>query len=134
MSIIGNQVSGCSANSHGAITKYTLPISALIFTHYLEYIYGINPVLASLSAQRREFQRLYMNITERQAGRQSNPLIEQISQMSKNYGVKVKYLNKVAIRHIMHVGKTEQLHDEPPSSERRVEVLQDRLYKSEEDN
>ena len=91
MSIIGNQVSGCSANSHGAITKYTLPISALIFTHYLEYIYGINPVLASLSAQRREFQRLYMNITERQAGRQSNPLIEQISQMSKNYGVKVKY-------------------------------------------
>ena len=32
---------------------------------YVEYIYGINPVLASLSAQRREFQRLYLNITER---------------------------------------------------------------------
>ena len=38
-----------------------------------------------------------MNITERQAGRQSSPLIEQISQMSKSYGVKVKYLNKVVI-------------------------------------
>jgi hypothetical protein len=88
MSIIGNQVSNMAKTSL---------LSAPNLTQYVEYIYGINPVLASLSAQRREFQRLYMNITERQAGRQSSPLIEQILQMSKNYGAKVKYLNKVAI-------------------------------------
>ena len=88
MSMIENLVSN--------LAKATL-LSASKLTHFVEYIYGINPVLASLSAQRREFQRLYMNITERKAGRQSSPLIEQILQMSKNYGVKVKYLNKVVI-------------------------------------
>ena len=56
MSMIGNLVSN--------LAKSTL-LSASKLTHFVEYIYGINPVLASLSAQRREFQRLYMNITER---------------------------------------------------------------------
>ena len=56
MSIIGNLVSN--------VSNATL-LSASKLTRCVEYIYGINPVLASLSAQRREFQRLYMNITER---------------------------------------------------------------------
>lgn len=46
--------------------------------------------------------------------------------MSKSYGVKVKYLHKVVFFFsLICVGETEQLHDEPPSSERRLEVLQD---------
>lgn len=61
----------------------------------LEYIYGINPVLAALSAKRREFMRLYLNITERQEGRESSPHIRQITKMSKNNGVKIKYMAKV---------------------------------------
>jgi hypothetical protein len=56
MSIIENLVS--------KVPKAIL-LSSSKLTHCVEYIYGINPVLASLSAQRREFQRLYMNITER---------------------------------------------------------------------
>lgn len=64
-------------------------------TLFLEYIYGINPVLAALSAQRREFNRLYLSITERQEGRQSSEHIKQITDMSKNYGVKIKYMAKV---------------------------------------
>jgi hypothetical protein len=56
MSMIENLVSNLAKSTR---------LSASKLTHCVEYIYGINPVLASLSAQRREFQRLYMNITER---------------------------------------------------------------------
>ena len=60
-------------------------------------MYGINPVLASLSAQRRDFQRLYLSITEKGEGRKSNPKIEQIYKMATNFGVKTKYLHKVKL-------------------------------------
>ena len=78
----------------------------------LEYIYGINPVLAALSAKRREFDRLYLNITERQEGRESSPHIKQITKMSKNYGIKIKYMAKVRDMLDKFVGEIEQLHDE----------------------
>lgn len=81
---------------------------------FLEYIYGINPVLAALSAQRREFMRLYLNITERQEGRQSNEHIKQITQMSKNFGVKTKFIAKVCNERLNKslIGKIEQFHNE----------------------
>ena len=63
----------------------------------IEYLYGINPVLATLSAQRRQFDRLYLSITEKGEGRKSNPKIEQIYKMAINYGIKTKYLHKVSI-------------------------------------
>ncbi|CDW89858.1 ribose methyltransferase [Stylonychia lemnae] len=59
-----------------------------------EYIYGINPVLASLSAQRRKFQKLYLNITEKGDRRKSHPKIDQIYKMAHSFGVKTKYLSK----------------------------------------
>ena len=31
-----------------------------------DYLYGINPVMASLTANRREFLRLYLNIGEKE--------------------------------------------------------------------
>lgn len=59
--------------------------------------------MASLSAQRREFMRLYLNITERQEGRQSNDHIKQITEMSKNYGVKIKYIAKVRLEGFLDI-------------------------------
>ena len=41
-----------------------------------EFIYGINPVLASLSANRRTFQRLYLNIGEKGRGEAAHPKIQ----------------------------------------------------------
>ena len=64
-----------------------------------EYLYGINPVLASLSARRRSFDKLYLSITEKGEGRKSSPKIEQIYKMASNYGVKIKYMHKVS-RHL----------------------------------
>jgi hypothetical protein len=47
--------------------------------------------------------RLYFNITERQEGRQSNDHIKQITEMSKNYGVKIKYIAKVRLEGIIDI-------------------------------
>ena len=63
----------------------------------IEYLYGINPVLASLSARRRTFDKLYLSITEKGEGRRSSPKIEQIYKMASSYGLKVKYLHKVRV-------------------------------------
>ncbi|TNV73150.1 hypothetical protein FGO68_gene3015 [Halteria grandinella] len=63
-----------------------------------EYLYGINPVLASLSAQRRDFQKLYLSITEKGEGRKSSAKVEQIYKMATSYGVKTKYLHKVKLQ------------------------------------
>jgi hypothetical protein len=30
-----------------------------------DYLYGVNPVMASLSAERRKFSKLYLNISEK---------------------------------------------------------------------
>ena len=62
----------------------------------LDYVYGINPVLACLSAKRRTFQKLYVAMNEKGEGRKSSPKIEQILKMATSYGVKVKYLHKVS--------------------------------------
>ena len=61
----------------------------------------MNPVLASLSAQRRDFQKLYLSVTEKGSNRKSHPKIEQIAKMAQNYGVEVKYLHKVRILHVI---------------------------------
>jgi hypothetical protein len=44
----------------------------------------VNPVLASLSAKRRTFDKLYLSITEKGEGKISNPKIEQIAKMASN--------------------------------------------------
>ena len=62
---------------------------------YIEYLYGINSVLASLSAKRRNFQKLYLNISEKGEGRKSSPKIEQIHKMASSKGIKIKFLHKV---------------------------------------
>ena len=41
-----------------------------------DYLYGINPVLAALTANRREFQRLYLNISEKGQSPKSHEKIE----------------------------------------------------------
>ncbi len=45
--------------------------------------------------------RLYLSITERQEGRESSEQIKQIAQMSKNYGVKIKYMAKVRLLYLI---------------------------------
>lgn len=54
-------------------------------------------MLASLSARRRTFDKLYLSITEKGEGRKSSPKIEQIHKMANSYGLKVKYLHKVRL-------------------------------------
>lgn len=69
--------------------------------------------------------RLYLNITERQEGRESSPHIRQITKMSKNNGVKIKYMAKV--RDIMLdqcLGEIEWLHYEQASLKCGNEGLQ----------
>lgn len=58
-----------------------------------EYIYGVNPVLAALSANRRYNTTLYMNIAEK-GERKSSEKISQISRMANSKGMKTKYLTK----------------------------------------
>jgi len=59
-----------------------------------DYLYGINPVLAALSANRRaEKFRLYLNVAERQ-GNNNNPKMEQLTKMAQSQNIKVKYLAK----------------------------------------
>ena len=49
-----------------------------------DYLYGINPVYASLRANRRQFQKLYLNIAEKEASTQANnPRIDKIKQLAK---------------------------------------------------
>jgi len=59
-----------------------------------DYLYGINPVMAALSANRRaEKFRLYLNIAERQ-GTNTNPKMEKITKMAQSQNIKVKYMAK----------------------------------------
>ena len=41
-----------------------------------DYLYGINPVLAALTANRRDFLRLYLNISEKGQSPKSHDKIE----------------------------------------------------------
>ena len=58
-----------------------------------DYLYGINSVMAALSAERREFQRLYLNISEK-SERKSNEKINQIIEMAGKAKIKTKYLTR----------------------------------------
>ena len=58
-----------------------------------DYLYGLNPVLASLSAQRRQPQSLYLNMVER-SERVSSEKIQKIQRMAKARNLKIKYLTK----------------------------------------
>lgn len=41
-----------------------------------EHIYGVNPVLASLSANRRDFQKLFLSVAEKDISPKSTSKIE----------------------------------------------------------
>ena len=58
-----------------------------------DYLYGINPIIAALSAERRDFQRLYLNISEK-SERKSNDKINQIIEMANKSKIKTKYLTR----------------------------------------
>ena len=58
-----------------------------------DYLYGINPVIAALSAERREFQRLYLNISEK-SERKSSEKIDKIIGMAGKSKIKTKYLTR----------------------------------------
>ena len=62
-----------------------------------DYLYGINPVLAALTANRRDFLRLYLNISEKGQSPKSHDKIEQIHKMANHYGVKTKYMTKAKL-------------------------------------
>ena len=59
-----------------------------------EFLYGINPILASLQANRREFRRLFLDFSEKGREELSNPKLDKIKKMCNHYGVRVKYLAK----------------------------------------
>ena len=58
-----------------------------------EYLYGLNPVLACLSANRRTPSTLYLNIAEK-GERKSSDKMQQIQRMSSSQKIKTKYLVK----------------------------------------
>mmetsp|Transcript_12725 Transcript_12725/g.21448 ORF Transcript_12725/g.21448 Transcript_12725/m.21448 type:complete len:227 (+) Transcript_12725:116-796(+) len=59
-----------------------------------EYLYGLNPVLASLTANRRQFLKLYLNINEKGNSPKSHPKIEKIYRMATSFGVKPKFMGR----------------------------------------
>lgn len=59
-----------------------------------DYIYGLNPVLASLTANRREFSKLYLNIELKNEGSVGNAKIEQIRMLANHYKIKIKFMGK----------------------------------------
>jgi tRNA G18 (ribose-2'-O)-methylase SpoU len=69
-----------------------------------DYLYGLNPVMASLSAERREFSKLYLNISEKpgaggekQKHVSQNPKVEAVAKMAKKLGVKIKYMHRAKL-------------------------------------
>ena len=63
-----------------------------------EYVYGANPVYAALRAQRRDFQKLYLNIAEKDGEqRMSNTRIAKISALAKQAGIQTKYMHRAKL-------------------------------------
>jgi tRNA G18 (ribose-2'-O)-methylase SpoU len=62
-----------------------------------DYLYGINSVLAALTSNRRDFLRLYLNISEKGQSPKSHDKIDQIHKMANHYGVKTKYMTKAKL-------------------------------------
>jgi tRNA G18 (ribose-2'-O)-methylase SpoU len=62
-----------------------------------EYIYGVNPVLAALSAKRRFNTTLYLNISEK-GERKSSDKMNQIARMASSQKMKVKFLTKMGLQ------------------------------------
>ena len=61
-----------------------------------EYLYGVNSVYAALRAQRRETQKLYLNIAEKGDGdRQPSERIQKIKDLAKEVGLKSKYMHRL---------------------------------------
>ena len=54
-------------------------------------------MLASLSAKRRTFDKLYLSMSEKSEEKISSPKIEQITKMASNQGIQIKYLHKVML-------------------------------------
>lgn len=61
-----------------------------------DYLYGLNSVLAALSAKRRTNTTLYLNIAEK-GERKSNEKISQIHRMASSQNMKVKYMTKMKL-------------------------------------
>lgn len=66
----------------------------LLHPHSLDYLYGINPVLAALHANRRKFDKLYLSITEKGKTRKSEKLAK-IEDLASKRKLEIKYLHKV---------------------------------------
>ena len=62
-----------------------------------EYLYGVNPVLAALSADRRKMTTLYLNISEKAENKESTAKIAQIKRMSNAKKIKTKFVTKHAL-------------------------------------
>lgn len=63
-------------------------------------MYGLNAVQASLTANRRIFQKLYLPIQEKDLSPKSNPRIEDIFRKATQYGVKTKYVSKTKLTNL----------------------------------
>lgn len=63
-----------------------------------EYLYGVNPVLAALSADRRKMTTLYLNISEKAENKESTAKIAQIKRMSNAKKIKTKFVTKHALQ------------------------------------
>jgi len=59
-----------------------------------DYIYGLNPVMASLSANRRIFNKLYLNISEKDETKIPHPKIKEVRKIANHFGIKTKFLTK----------------------------------------
>jgi len=59
-----------------------------------EFIYGINPVLAALHANRRKFDKLYFSITEKGKARKSEN-VAKIEDLANKRKLEIRYLHKV---------------------------------------
>lgn len=59
-------------------------------------MYGANPIFAAFKAQRRDFQKLYLNIAEKGENK-SNPRIAAIAQLAKEAGIQTKYMHRAKL-------------------------------------
>ena len=64
------------------------------------YLYGLNAVQASLTANRRIFSKLYLPLQEKDSSPKSNPRIEAIFRKATQFGVKTKYVSKTKLTNL----------------------------------
>ena len=61
-----------------------------------EYLYGVNPIFAALKAERRDFQKLYLNVAEK-GEKKSSARIQAIAKLAKEAGIESKYMHRVKL-------------------------------------